>query len=139
MAKDTIAKKKNGIEQRGDKFVEVKDDEIFAVTEVPPVFPAGNVSAWGAKRIKYPAEAKKYKLETRIGLKFVVEKDGSVSNAVIVRSVHKLLDAESVRVIKSMPKWTTGKQKGKAVRCSFSMPINFKLSKPVKPLGPLYK
>ncbi len=117
----------------------VDDDEIFAVVEVAPVFPAGNVSAWVAKNIKYPVVAQKAGIEGRVYVKFVVEKDGSVSNIKIMRGVDPSLDREAVRVVKSMPKWTPGKQRGKAVRVSFDMPINFRLQKSEKPLGPVYK
>jgi protein TonB len=64
----------------------------------------------------------------RVIVKFVVEKDGSVSGVTLVRGVDKDLDREAIRVVKSMPKWQPGKNNGQAVRCYFNLPVNFKLA-----------
>ena len=103
------------------------EDDVFAVVEHAPVFPGGNVSSWVAKRIKYPVLAQENGIEGRVYIKFVIEKDGSVTNIEIMRGVDASLDKEAIRVVKSMPKWKPGKQRNKPVRCSFQMPINFRL------------
>ena len=58
---------------------------------------------------------------------FIIEKDGSISNAQIARGVSPSLDAEAIRIIKAMPKWSPGKSKGKVVRCKYTLPVTFKM------------
>ena len=79
------------------------------------------------QNMKYPKDAQKRKKQGRVLVTFVVEKDGSVSNAVVVKSVWPSLDAEALRVVRAMPKWAPGKQNGKVVRVKFTMPFNFAL------------
>ena len=104
-------------------------DEIFQIAEQQAEFPGGTTELM--KYIKtnqqYPEIAKKDGIEGRVFLKFVIEKDGSVSNIIVLRSIHKLLDNEAIRVVKSMPKWTPGKQKGQIVRSYFTLPVKFNL------------
>lgn len=104
------------------------DDEIipFMPSEDMPAFP-GNVQKWIAQRIRYPQLAAEAGIQGKVYIQFVVEKNGSVSNIKVVRGVDELLDKEAVRVISEMPKWTPGKQRGKAVRVSYTMPITFRL------------
>ena len=78
--------------------------------------------------MKYPKEALDQGKQGRVIVQFVVNKDGSISNDTIVRSVDPLLDAEALRVVRSMPNWTPGKQKGEAVRTRFTIPISFRLA-----------
>ena len=80
------------------------------------------------KNIKYPAIAKEYNITGKVFIQFIVDKTGSVINVKVVRGVDKNLDAEAVRVIKSLPKYKPGKQRGKAVRVMFTVPINFTLN-----------
>ena len=80
-----------------------------------------------AKNVKYPQEAKDKEIQGRVFVGFVVEKDGSVTNVKVTRGIGGGCDEEAVRVIKAMPKWTPGKQKGKPVRVNYQIPINFKL------------
>ena len=102
--------------------------EVFLIVENMPVFPDGNVQAWIAKNIKYPVIAAENGIQGRVFIKFVIEKDGKVGNIEILRGVDASLDKEAVRVIKAMPAWKPGQQRGKAVRVSMQVPINFQLS-----------
>ena len=77
--------------------------------------------------MKYPADAEKKKIEGRVIATFVVDKDGSITDAEIVRSVYPSLDAEALRVINAMPKWVPGRQSGKAVRVKYTVPLTFSL------------
>ena len=100
----------------------------FLPSEDMPIFP-GNVQKWIAKNVKYPMIATEMGIEGKVFVQFVVEKDGSVSNIRVVRGVDASLDKEAVRVISEMPKWKPGKQRGKAVRVSYTLPIAFKLTR----------
>lgn len=102
---------------------------IFTVVEEMPEFPGGRdaLSEYIASEVKYPEEAKKKGIQGRVFVTYVVEKDGSISNVALLRGAEKTLDAEALRVIKGMPKWTPGKQKGKPVRVQFNLPIHFAL------------
>lgn len=110
---------------------EEEDDEqqVFIIVEDMPEFPGGNMalSKFIADNIRYPESAKANKIEGRVYLSFVIDKDGSVINVKVVRGVNAELDAEAIRVIKLMPKWTPGKQRGKAVAVSYTLPIVFSL------------
>lgn len=104
-------------------------DEIipFLPSEDMPVFP-GNVQQWIGKHVRYPDLAAQNGIEGRVYVQFVVERDGSVSNIKVVRGVDASLDKEAVRVVSEMPKWKPGKQRGKAVRVSYTLPIVFRLN-----------
>lgn len=113
--------------------VNTGDDDIFDVVEEMPVFPGGQTGLMEfiAKNLRYPVKAQKEGIQGRVIARFIVEKDGSVSNlAVARRSVSSELDAEAIRVLSTMPKWTPGKQRGKEVRVKYTVPIAFKLSGP---------
>lgn len=103
------------------------ENDLFEVVEDMPSFP-GNVNKWIAKNVKYPMIAQENGIQGKVYVKFVIEKDGSITDVKIVRGVDASLDKEAVRVIKSMPKWKPGKQRNKPVRVSFTMPINFQLN-----------
>jgi protein TonB len=104
-------------------------DRIFDVVDEEPEFIGGDISLqkFIKENVKYPKKAVKKKEQGRVYVKFIVEKDGSISNVQIARGATKLLDAEAVRVIKLMPKWKPGTQKGKPVRTRVMVPIVFKL------------
>lgn len=99
----------------------------FRVVEEMPTFEHGSVTAWIAKNMKYPVIAQENGIQGRVYIQFVIERDGSVSNVEVVRGVDASLDKEAVRVVSSMPKWKPGKQRGKAVRVFYSLPITFAL------------
>ena len=105
------------------------DEEIFMKVEEMPEFPGGyeGLAKYLSDSITYPAIAKEYNIQGKVYVQFVVEKNGKVSNVKVVRGVDKNLDKEAVRVVKSFPDWKAGKQRGKAVRVYFTVPINFQL------------
>lgn len=112
--------------------VEEEDPEenvIFQVVEVMPEFPGGmgECLKFLGKNIKYPTIAQENGVQGRVIVQFVVNKDGSIVDPVVVRSVDPYLDKEALRVIKSMPKWKPGQQRGKAVRVKYTVPVTFKL------------
>lgn len=104
-------------------------DEVFVVVEENPEFPGGNeaMMKFLSENIEYPKIAHENGIQGRVILSMVVEKDGSVSEVKAVRGVDPSLDAEAIRVIESMPKWTPGKQKGKEVRVGYTLPVVFRL------------
>ena len=113
---------------------EPQEEVVFQVVEEMPQFPGGLSEAMKflAKNIKYPVEAQQAKIEGRVIVRFVVGRDGSVSNVEVVRGVSPELDAEAVRVVSLMPKWIPGKQRGKAVAVKYTMPIMFRLQTPAQ-------
>ena len=109
---------------------EESDDEFFMVVENMPEFPGGDLGLmkYIQRNVKYPPIAKEYNITGKVYVSFIVDKSGSVTNVKIVRGVDKTLDAEALRVVKSLPKYKPGKQRGKAVRVMFTIPINFTLN-----------
>lgn len=105
------------------------EDKVYEVADVMPEFPGGQMELlkFLARNIKYPAESVQKKEEGRVQMGFIINKDGSVSDVKVLKGVSPALDAESIRVIKSMPTWTPGKVKGEIVRISYTAPITFKL------------
>lgn len=103
--------------------------KVYDIVEVMPQFPGGQgeLMKFLRNNVKYPAEAQKKKIEGRVIVTFVVDKKGRVVNPMVERSVHPLLDAEALRVVKRMPKWTPGRMNGESVNVKFLLPITFKL------------
>ncbi len=112
-------------------------DTVYQIAEEMPEFPGGveALMDFVGKNVKYPEEAKEKEISGRVFVSFVIEKDGSVNEVKVMRGIGGGCDEEAVRVIKGMPKWKPGMQKGKPVRVSYMMPLNFKLSdsQPTKP------
>jgi periplasmic protein TonB len=123
---------------------EESSDEVFnfAIVENRPVFPGcekeptedakydcfqKSLMRYVAKEFKFPEMSKKLGSSGRVFVNFVIEKDGSISNVTVARGVDKLLDEEAMRVVKSIPKMTPAKQRGKPVRTSYTLPINAKI------------
>ena len=104
--------------------------DAFDVVEEMPVYPGGMAAMMDffSKNMKYPKEAFDAKQEGRVIAQFVVEKDGCITDAHIVKSVSPALDAEALRIVKAMPNWTPGRQNGKPVRVKYTVPISFKLT-----------
>ena len=117
---------KQKIDEQGD---------VFTVVEQMPEFPGGirELMSFLGKNIRYPVEAHKNNIEGRVIVQFLVKKDGSTSNFKVIRSVHPLLDAEAVRVLKTMPKWTPGTQRGQAVDVRYTIPVTFALQRKTQP------
>ncbi len=104
-------------------------EEVFAVVENMPEFPGGNVELmkYLAKNLKYPAEARQKGEQGRVMVQFVVGKDGKLGDIKIMRSISPALDAEAIRVVKAMPDWKPGTQRGQAVAVKYTIPISFSL------------
>ena len=115
-------------EKEGNIEVE-RAEEVFQVVENMPEFPGGNAELMKflAKNIKYPAEAQQKGEQGRVMVQFVVGKDGKLSDIKIMRSISPTLDAEAIRVIKAMPTWKPGTQRGQAVAVKYTIPISFRL------------
>ena len=103
--------------------------KVFDVAEEMPFFPGGEKALlkYLMNNIKYPEIAEKKKKQGRVVCSFVVERDGSISNVKVIRSVYPALDKEAVRVIKSMPNWIPGSQNGSPVRVKYTVPVTFRL------------
>ena len=105
------------------------NDKVYVVVEQMPSFPGGDSALlkYLLANVKYPVPALKAQKQGRVMVRFTVEKDGAISNVKVARSVTPSLDAEAVRAIKSMPKWSPGKQGGEFVRVKYIVPVSFRL------------
>lgn len=109
---------------------EAEEAQIFTVVESMPGFPGGEAARirYLNENIKYPQMARESGIQGRVFVTFVVEKNGAVTDVRVLRGIGGGCDEEAVRVIKNMPNWNAGKQRGKPVRVQFNMPILFKLN-----------
>ena len=109
---------------------EVEEAEIFTVVEESPGFPGGDEARikFLQENIKYPTMARESGIQGTVYVTFVVERGGNVTDVKILRGIGGGCDEEAIRVIKAMPKWNAGKQRGKPVRVQFNMPIKFTLA-----------
>lgn len=110
-----------------DTEEEVIEEEIFTIVEEMPKFPGGIEALFSylSKTLKYPAMAKDANIQGKVYVTFIVDRDGSIANAQVLRGIGGGCDEEAIKVVKSMPKWEPGKQRGKAVRVQYNLPINF--------------
>jgi protein TonB len=108
---------------------EEEANEVFVIVEEMPQFPGGDLALrqWIASNIKYPVIAAENGIQGRVFVQFVVNTDGSITDVRVARGVDPSLDQEAIRVVKTLPKWKPGKQRGKPVRVSYTVPINFQL------------
>ena len=108
---------------------EVEEEQIFQIVEEPASFPGGigECMKWLGKNMKYPTISQENGVQGRVIVQFVINRDGSIVDAKVVRGVDPYLDKEALRVVNQMPKWSPGKQRGKAVRCQFTLPVQFRL------------
>ena len=108
---------------------EVEEQQIFQVVEEMTEFPGGmgECMKFLGKNIKYPTISQENGVQGRVIVQFVVNRDGSIVDPVVVRGVDPYLDKEALRVISTMPKWKPGKQRGKAVRVKYTVPVMFRL------------
>ena len=115
-----------------EKLVTIRKTEnpVFMVVEDMPEFPGGQeaMMPWIRSNIRYPDEARANKISGRVFLSFVVSSTGKINDVRVVRSASPLLDAEAVRVIKSMPDWKPGTQRGKAVAVNYTLAVDFSLT-----------
>ena len=110
--------------------VDMGDNPLnFRIVEQLPEFPGGMVEMmkWITRTLHYPYAAQKQKIEGRVLVTFIINRDGSIANIKVVKSVHPLLDNEARRVVKLMPHWKPGIEDGKPCRTMFAIPIEFKL------------
>ena len=105
------------------------NDKVLEKAEVMPEYPGGDQAMMDfvAKNVQYPQEARDKEISGRVLVSFIVEKDGSIADVKVVKGIGGGCDEEAVRVVKAMPKWKPGKDKGKPVRVSYMMPFTFKL------------
>ncbi len=105
------------------------DDGCFRIVEQMPEFPGGQDALFEflSKKIAYPKQAIVENIQGTVYVSYIVEKDGQLNNFKLERSAHPLLDEEALRVVKLMPNWKPGKQRGKAVRVAYTIPVKFKL------------
>jgi protein TonB len=103
--------------------------EIFMIVEQMPEFPGGQAALqqYLASSVKYPVIAQENGIQGRVYIQFVINTNGEVTNATILRGVDSSLDREALRVVEAMPKWTPGRQRNRPVRVSYTVPINFVL------------
>ena len=108
---------------------EEEEAQVFFIVEDMPEFPGGELALrkYIANAIKYPVIAQENGIQGKVYVTFVVDKDGGISDARIARGVDPSLDKEALRVVNALPKWKPGKQRGKPVRVSYTVPINFVL------------
>ena len=109
--------------------VQKKDKKVFLVVEEMPQFPGGEsaLMKFIAEKVKYPGEAQKENAQGKVLVNFIVDSNGKVENAKVVQGIHPALDAEAIRVVSSLPDWKPGKQRGKTVDVSYTIPIQFVL------------
>jgi protein TonB len=137
---DDLSSKANTEVPTEDVEVEMKDEgpkvietpvqaEIFTVVEEQPGYPGGEEAriSFLQQNIKYPEEAKELGIQGRVFVTFVVEVDGSISDVRVLRGIGGGCDEEAIRVVRAMPKWVPGKQRGVPVRVQFNLPIKFTL------------
>ena len=105
------------------------NDKVLEKAEVMPEYPGGDqaMMKFVAENVQYPEEAKEKGISGRVLVSFIVEKDGSIGEVKVVKGIGCGCDDEAVRVVKAMPKWKPGTDKGKAVRVNYMLPITFKL------------
>lgn len=106
-----------------------EENKVFDIVEQQPLFPGGSAALvkYLSENTKYPVVAQENGVQGRVTVQFVVEKDGSISDVHVLRGVDPSLDKEAVRVVKSMPRWTPGKQNGITVRVNYRVPVLFRL------------
>ena len=126
--KENAATEKPEVVEAPAEKAETKD-EVFMVVEQMPEFPGGiqELMSFLSKNIKYPASAMAKNVQGRVIVQFVVEKDGTPTEFKVIRSVDPDLDAEALRVMKEMPKWKPGMQRGQVVRVKYTLPVTFRL------------
>ena len=116
--------------QDASEYADVEEEQIFDVVEELPEFPGGNqgLMRYLAKNLKYPRISRDNNSQGRAFVRFVINIDGSIQDVEILKSSGDMyLDKEAVRLVTSMPRWTPGREKGKAVRVKFVLPVNFRL------------
>ena len=106
-----------------------KDSVVLKTVEQLPEFPGGIVQfmKWLTRNLRYPPIAQSQRIQGKVVVSFIINKDGSIASPTIVQSVDPVLDREALRVVKMMPRWKPGLQNGKPCRTMFAIPVNFQL------------
>ncbi len=117
-----------------DPFEKADENGVFQVVEEQPQFPGGMAALmeYLKKNVRYPAICKEQGLQGRVIVQFVVNPDGTISDAQVIKPVNPYFDKEALRVVNAMPKWVPGKIRGKTVRVRFTVPVTFRLEEPNK-------
>ena len=104
-------------------------EKVFDQVDEMPSFPGGKdaMMEFLSKNIKYPVVAEENGIQGRVLVKIVVKKDGTIDSPIVVKGVDPSLNKEAIRVVKTMPKWIPGKQKGEPVNVSFTVPVTFRI------------
>ena len=115
-------------------FGPVDEGKVYDVVEQMPSFPGGPAAMMEfiSRSIVYPVSALKQELQGRVIVSFIVERDGRLSNAKVVKSVAPDLDKEALRIVKKMPRWIPGQQNGRKVKVKYTVPVTFRLNKQIK-------
>lgn len=115
-----------------NRTTEPEKEKVYNISTIEqmPSFPGGTseLYKWLNNNIRYPAEAAESSIQGRVSLSFTVSKDGSIKDIEVMRSPHESLSRESIRLVKSMPKWIPGRMNGETVNVTYIMPINFRLT-----------
>ena len=125
----TSSSTSNSIKPAAEAEEIVDDSKVYDVVEQMPSFPGGqqNLFNYLSSHINYPAAALKNGIQGRVICSFVVEKNGSIGDVKVVKSVDPSLDKEAVRVIRNMPNWNAGKQNGLPIRVKYTLPVTFRM------------
>lgn len=115
-------------------FGPVDEGKVYDVVEQMPSFSGGPAAMMEfiSRSIVYPVSALKQELQGRVIVSFIVERDGRLSNAKVVKSVAPDLDKEALRIVKKMPRWIPGQQNGRKVKVKYTVPVTFRLNKQIK-------
>ena len=109
---------------------EIKDDEPFLTVETMPSFKGGTLMDfrnWVQSKVRYPQIAQENGIAGRVVLQFVIERDGSLTNIVVLQTPDRSLSEEAIRVLNQSPKWTPGKQRNQTVRVKYTLPVEFRI------------
>ena len=104
---------------------QIEDREVYSVVDEAPQFP--EAMQFISDNLRYPSAAQEEGIQGRVVVQFVVNKDGAISDAEVIRSLHPSLDEEALRIINMMPKWTPGKHKGEVVAVRYTIPVSFRI------------
>lgn len=126
---DTEVKENTVVEAPVRREEEAEEEQIFTIVEEQPAFPGGveEMYKYLGKAVKYPEMAKDAGISGTVYVTFEVDKEGNIKDVKVLRGIGGGCDEEAIRVVKAMPKWKPGKQRGKAVRVQFNLPIKFTL------------
>ncbi|MBK8499036.1 MAG: energy transducer TonB [Flavobacteriales bacterium] len=126
---DTEVNTETEVQQTQQREEEVEEEQIFTIVEQMPTFPGGEAEMrkYLGKSVKYPQMATDAGISGTVYLSFEVDKDGKIKDVKVLRGIGGGCDEEAIRVVKAMPTWTPGKQRGKPVRVQFTLPVKFTL------------